>query len=149
VRQIPALLDFLPMIMIDSHPDLEGIVPGPIYPLFGVVTGACALGGGLKKIKGLTIAAMVIGIIQLIMVAWYGFIGVVMATICDGAEDLGATQDPTVKEFCDLMGLMTLTAILRFATVLAITICACCGVCCNKDAVAQPPQVVVVQTAPQ
>eukprot|EP01043_Picozoa_sp_COSAG02_P082552 COSAG02_NODE_20749_length_817_cov_0.855153_1_plen_74_part_10 len=33
------------------------------------------------------IAALVLGVIQLIMVAWFGFIGVVLATVCDEARD--------------------------------------------------------------
>eukprot|EP01043_Picozoa_sp_COSAG02_P089278 COSAG02_NODE_26274_length_636_cov_1.344507_1_plen_38_part_10 len=35
------------------------------------------------------IAAMILGIVTLIMVAWFGFIGVVLATVCEesGAND--------------------------------------------------------------
>ena len=70
------------------------------------------------------IAAMVLGIIQLIMVGWFGFVGVVLATVCEesGANDF---RHEAVNDFCDMMGLMTITAILRFALVLTITICAC------------------------
>ena len=94
--------------------------------------------------KGLMIASMVLGIIQLIMVAWFGFIGVLGATICEesGANDM---QHDAVNDFCDMMGLMTLTAIARFGLVLTITICACCGTCCGPKAPAQAATVVVQQ----
>ncbi len=101
------------------------------------------------------IAAMVLGIVTLIMVAWFGFIGVVLATVCEesGAND---TRHKAVNDFCDMMGLMTITAIARFALVLTITICACCGTCCGPKApaagatvVVQQPPVVVVQPAVQ
>ena len=50
--QIPALVDFMPMtIDVASAPELDGVVPGPIYPLFGLVTGALALFGGLKGVR--------------------------------------------------------------------------------------------------
>ena len=141
------------------------------------------------------IAALVLGVIQLIMVAWFGFIGVVLASVCDQAPetqceytclqngehdpskctspgqyggtdccasmswgepktcapgyDVGTSKhDEAVNEFCDMMGLMTLTAIARFALVLTLTICACCSLCCDPSAPAAAPgavQVVVQQ----
>lgn len=149
------------------------------------------------------ISALVLGVIQLIMVAWFGFIGVVLATVCEeidkveidtceytclqngehlaskctspngyggtdccamdpepktcevgyevgpaGFSDAERKHDEAVTEFCDMMGLMTLTAIARFALVLTLTICACCGVCCGPSAPAAASggvQVVVQQ----
>ena len=50
--QIVALVDFLPMITLDSSdPDLEGVIPGPIYPGLGVITGILALIGGCKGVR--------------------------------------------------------------------------------------------------
>ena len=50
--QFVALIDFLPMITLDtSDPDLEGVVPGPIYPGLGVITGILALIGGCKGVR--------------------------------------------------------------------------------------------------
>ncbi len=145
------------------------------------------------------IAALILGVIQLIMVAWFGFIGVVLATVCNEASEtqceytclLSGVHDPSkctspagewggsdccaieswgeaktcatgytvgpaepsphdeaIDEFCDMMGLMTLTAIARFALVLTLTICACCSVCCGNSATVAPPggvQVIVQQ----
>ena len=49
---VPALLDFLPMtIKVADAPELDGIVPGPIYPLFGVLTAALAIGGGFMGVR--------------------------------------------------------------------------------------------------
>lgn len=140
--------------------------------------------------KGWMIAAMTLAIIQLIMVGWFGFIGIVLATVCEGVDDaidgsnclyechdayglhsedactspdgdwgtgtdccasmdwgeaqtcedgfqvVPATAEAreAVRDFCDLMGLMTLTAIARFALVLTVAISACCGVCCPPAA---------------
>ena len=51
--QLPALLDFLPLLLIDAagDPEAEGIIPGPIYPLSGIVAGALAVAGGMKGVR--------------------------------------------------------------------------------------------------
>ena len=71
----------------------------------------------------LMIFAMLLSILHLVIILWFAFIGVVMATICDGT-DAGAAN-PEVATFCDLMGLMTLCAVARFASVLTASVCSC------------------------
>lgn len=144
--------------------------------------------------KGWMIAAMVLAIIQLLMVGWFGFIGVVLATVCEGVDDAldtsnclyechdqyglhseGSCTSPAgqpneydccasmdwgeaqtcedgftvvpateeakdaVRNFCDLMGLMTLTAIVRFVLVMIIAVSSCCAVCCAPAASTATP----------
>lgn len=142
------------------------------------------------------IAALIMGVIQLIMIAWFGFIGVLMATICDDLDDceyacldsggvhhedkctspggsygqldccasaewnepktcapgfsVGRStekqkEDEAITEFCDMMGLMTLTAIARFGLVLTITTTSCCSLCCGYGKAPPTQQVVVMQ----
>ena len=89
------------------------------------------------------IAAMIVSIIQLIMIAWFGFIGIVVATFCDAdADDLTAAG----QEVCDLMGLMTVMALLRGVLVFTMSVTSCCGTCCAPAApVMQQPMVVMQQ----
>eukprot|EP01043_Picozoa_sp_COSAG02_P082553 COSAG02_NODE_20749_length_817_cov_0.855153_2_plen_116_part_00 len=52
ISMVPSLLDFLPMtIKVADAPELDGVVPGPIYPLFGVLTAALAIGGGFMGVR--------------------------------------------------------------------------------------------------
>ncbi len=149
--------------------------------------------------KGWMIAAMTLAIIQLIIVGWFGFIGIVLATVCEGVDDAldgsnclyechdafglhseEACTSPdgytgtdccasmdwyepqtcadgfrvvpasgeakeAVRDFCDLMGLMTLTAIARFALVLTVAISSCCAVCCAPT---PPPAATAYQGQP-
>ena len=41
------------MLTIDvaADPALSGVVPGPIYPIFGVLTAGLALAGGIKGVR--------------------------------------------------------------------------------------------------
>lgn len=153
------------------------------------------------------VATMVFAITQLLAIGWFGFIGVVLASLCEDAHDAiensdclyvcrdnysgahvedactstdgdrgidccasldwgerktcapGHTVDkPTesskahtadqVRDFCDLMGLMVLTALVRFGLVLTISICTCLPLCCGPASVgAHPSTQIIVHTA--
>lgn len=52
VTQVPALLDFLPMsIEVADAEELDGLVPGPIYPIVGLLTGGLAIAGGFMGVR--------------------------------------------------------------------------------------------------
>ena len=167
---IPCLIDFsAASIDKPKSGELDGIVAPIWYPFSGLILSALFLWGSFKgkKEPGSTTCiltvGMVFGIINIIVVAWFGFVGVVMSTVCAAASeptpdvDWNDAGEPTtttsikpmdagVKDFCDMMTLLTLSAFLRFVVTLVLLVSSCMGVCClNTGAVAVQP---VVMMAP-
>ena len=176
---IPSLVDFLPLTVTNTGWEevAETVIPPVWYPFSGLILAGLFLYAGYKgkkepgSTKCLLIIGMVVGIGNIIVVAYFGLIGVVLSTVCATVVPAveGAAVGPGdagIRSFCNMVGLLTLNCIVRFIITLVLLVSSCMGACCLNTGttgvmvvqqpvvmipgavVQQPVQMVAVQAQP-